>query len=82
MCDKSQMQPTRQQLEHVIKRNFSGLKDDNLDPMYEFEKNLPRIVAPALDIPPEIQMTQVKVSCMALYLCNSSAIPYYYRCKV
>ena len=61
MCDNSRMPPTWPQLEHAIKRNFSGLKDEHLDPMKEFEKNLPRIVASPLDVPPEIQMTQVYI---------------------
>lgn len=54
MCDKSGMPPTWPQLEHAIKRNFSGLNDVNLDPVKEFERNLPTVIAAPLDIPEEV----------------------------
>ena len=54
MCDKSGMPPTWPQLEHAIKRNFSGLNDANLDPIKEFERNLPTVTAAPLDIPEEV----------------------------
>ena len=69
MCDNSRMPPTWPQLEHAIKRNFSGLKDESLDPLKEFEKNLPKNVAFPLDIPPEIQMMQVHVDSYTHVIC-------------
>lgn len=54
MCDKSGLQPTLPQLVHAIKRNFGGLNDKHLDPLNEFQKNLPKMVAPPLDIPQEV----------------------------
>lgn len=52
MCEKTGMPPSRQQLNHAIKRNFGGLEDEHVDPVREFTS---RITVPEIkDFPPEV----------------------------
>ena len=41
MCEKSKIQPTSQQLEHAIRRNFGGLEYKDWSPFEEFERLVP-----------------------------------------
>ena len=41
MCEESKRPPTWPQLEHAIKRNFSGLESEELNPFEEFSKLIP-----------------------------------------
>ena len=40
MCEKSKREPTWQQLEHAIRRNFGGLESTEWSPFEVFEKLL------------------------------------------
>ena len=42
MCSQTGLPPSNSQLEHAIKRNFSGLESDVLDPYKIFMRHMPR----------------------------------------
>ena len=54
------MPPTGPQLVHAIKRNFGGMKDENLDPEMIFRKMLPT----SIDSPPDLSNIDPEVSPM------------------
>ena len=56
MCEKSRNQPTWQQLEHAIRRNFGGLESKEWNPFQEFDRQIVmRRELPDLSgIPPEV----------------------------
>ena len=58
MCEKTDMAPTGPQILHAIKRNFGGLKEENLDPVQEFIAKLPS----GLNQPPDLQSIPPEVS--------------------
>ena len=50
MCEKTNMPPTGPQLVHAIKRNFGGLREENLDPEKIFWELLPRDIEEPPDL--------------------------------
>lgn len=68
MCEKTDMSPTGPQILHAIKRNFGGLKEENLDPVQEFIANLPS----GLNQPPDLQIIPSDVSSTPRFLCFGS----------
>ena len=50
MCEKTNKPPTGPQLVHAIKRNFGGLKEDDLDPEQVFWDLLPGDIDRAPDL--------------------------------
>ena len=58
MCEKTNMPPTGPQLVHAIKRNFGGLKEQDLDPEQIFWDLLPDDV----DRPPDLENIPPDVS--------------------
>ena len=42
MCNQTGLPPSNAQLEHAVKRNFSGLESDVLDPYEIFMRHMPR----------------------------------------
>ena len=61
MCERSRNQPTGQQLEHAIRRNFGGLESKEWNPFEEFEQRI--VISHELPdlsgIPPEVMCTAV-----------------------
>lgn len=65
MCDKSESQPTWQQLEHAIRRNFGGLDGTELDPLEVFKQNLPSNESPDLSqVKPNVKIIVYDIKCL------------------
>ena len=58
MCEETNKHPTGPQLMHAIKRNFGGLKEDNLDPEEVFWNQLPK----SIDNTPDLSNISEEVS--------------------